>query len=96
MASIKFKLKVLPHSLMDWAHLDEPKFRAVCIPYPIVNKNVKYRFVLARKDKNLLTQGIRWLKVALDSIGLGAKGGQRYGVFKIKKKESTKHDRCTD
>ena len=61
----------------DWY---EPK----PIPYLTVNTNVTYRFILASRDSDLLGKAKEWLKFALESIGVGAKGNQGYGVFQLK------------
>ena len=60
----------------DWY---EPK----PISYLTVNTDVKYRFVLASKDSGLLETASKWLKFALENIGVGAKGNQGYGVFEV-------------
>ncbi len=53
------------------------------IPYLTVNVGVKYRFVLASKNEDLLRTAEEWLEYALKNIGVGAKGNQGYGVFEI-------------
>jgi len=58
-------------------------YNPVPIPYLTVNTGVRYRFVIASKDKNLLSKAVEWLAFALTNIGVGAKGSQGYGVFKI-------------
>jgi len=51
--------------------------------YLTVNERVTYRFILASRDKNLLDTAYKWLKFALENIGVGAKGNQGYGVFEV-------------
>ncbi len=58
-------------------------YNPVPIFYLTVNTNVKYRFMLASENENLLKKALDWLKFALTNIGIGAKGNQGYGIFKI-------------
>ena len=58
-------------------------YNPVPIPYLTVNTGVRYRFVIASRNKNLLSKAVEWLAFALTIIGVGAKGSQGYGVFKI-------------
>ena len=58
-------------------------YNPVPVFYLTVNENVKYQFAIASKDKELLKAAKVWLEFALENIGVGAKGNQGYGVFKI-------------
>ena len=70
-------------------------YNPVPVPYLTVNIDVTYRFILASKDSGLLKAELsseddgprgtasEWLKFALENIGIGAKGSQGYGVFKV-------------
>ena len=60
-------------------------YNPVPIFYLTVNKDVKYRFVIASEDEGLLEAAKDWLEFALTNIGVGAKGNQGYGVFEIEK-----------
>ena len=60
-------------------------YNPVPVFYLTVNKDVEYRFIIASKDKGLLRTEKEWFEFALENIGVGAKGNQGYGVFKILK-----------
>jgi len=57
-------------------------YNPVPVFYLTVNIGVRYRFVLASEDENLLNIAQKWLEFALTHIGVGAKGNQGYGIFK--------------
>ncbi len=65
-------------------------YNPVPVFYLTVNEGVKYRFVIASKDRNLLKKAYEWLKLALENIGIGAKGNQGYGIFEIDSKGERK------
>lgn len=58
-------------------------YNPVPVFYLTVNEGVKYRFVIASNYKELVDTTKEWLKFALENVGVGAKGNQGYGVFKI-------------
>ncbi|MCD6086768.1 MAG: type III-B CRISPR module RAMP protein Cmr6 [Candidatus Hydrothermae bacterium] len=66
-------------------------YNPVPIPYLTVNTGVRYRFVIASKDKNLLSKAVEWLAFALTNIGVGAKGSQGYGVFELETYNKKEH-----
>lgn len=63
-------------------------YTPVPIPYLTVNIGVRYRFVIASRNKDLLSKAAEWLEFALTNIGVGAKGSQGYGVFEIEEGNS--------
>ena len=56
-------------------------YNPIPVFYLTVNVGVKYRFILASENENILRKALDWLKFALTNIGIGAKGNQGYGVF---------------
>jgi len=54
------------------------------ILFLVIKKNVSFKFYLASKDKNLLNIACKWLKGALENIGIGGKTSVGYGHFSIK------------
>ena len=58
-------------------------YNPVPVFYLTVNEGVKYRFIIAGKDSELLCLAKKWLEFALEHIGVGAKGSQGYGIFEI-------------
>ena len=60
-------------------------YNPVPVPYLTVNIGVTYRFILLSQNGDLLKKAYEWFEFALENIGVGAKGNQGYGVFKILK-----------
>ena len=66
-------------------------YTPVPILYLAVNTGVRYRFVIASRNKNLLSKAVEWLAFALTIIGVGAKGSQGYGVFELETYDKKEH-----
>jgi CRISPR-associated protein Cmr6 len=59
----------------DW-HSPNPIF------FLAVEKGIKFRFLLASKNKNLVEKATELMREALENIGIGAKTSAGYGYFR--------------